>query len=212
MTTHVTRRFAEVDVILLVDSGQQPMQAAPLSVLRVIAASGNYDKLAVAFTHFDLVKGHNLPTPEAKRDHVLASVRNGLVALRDSLGTLAASALERSLIPRCFMFGGLQAPSRKLPRGVVMEFERLFETFREAIRMPAPPAAKPVYDTTGILFAVQLATRKFHEPWAARLGLEASPGVSKEHWTRIKALTRRLQGEWDVEYDNLKPLADLRVG
>ena len=74
---------------------------------RVIAASGNYDKLAVAFTHFDLVKGHNLPTPEAKRDHVLASVRNGLVALRGSLGTLAASALERSLIPRCFMFGGL---------------------------------------------------------------------------------------------------------
>lgn len=210
VTTHVTRRFAEVDVILLVDSGQQPMQAAPLSVLRVIAASGNYDKLAVAFTHFDLVKGHNLPTPEAKRDHVLASVRNGLVALRDSLGTLAASALERSLIPRCFMFGGLQAPSRKLPRGVVLEFERLFEAFREAIRTPAPPAAKPVYDTTGILFAVQLATRKFHEPWAARLGLEAFPGVSKEHWTRIKALTRRLQGEWDVEYDNLKPLADLQ--
>jgi hypothetical protein len=68
-----------------------------------------------------------------------------------------------------------------------------------------------VYDTTGILFAVQLATRKFHEPWTARLGLVVFPGVSKEHWTRIKALTRRLQGEWDVEYDNLKPLADLQA-
>lgn len=210
VTTHVTRRFADVDVILLVDSAQQPMQAAPLSVLRVIAASGNYDKMAIAFTHFDQVKGHNLPTPEAKRDHVLASVRNGLVALRDSLGTLAASAMERSILPRCLMFGGLQAPSRKLPRGVVMEFERLLGTFRDAIRTPEPPASKPVYDTTGILFAVQLATRKFHEPWAARLGLEAFPGVSKEHWTRLKALTRRLQGEWDVEYDNLKPLADLQ--
>lgn len=210
VTTHVTRRFADVDVILLVDSAQQPMQAAPLSVLRVVAASGNYDKLTIAFTHFDLVKGHNLPTADAKRAHVLASVRSGISSLRDALGSLTANALERSLLPRCFMLGGLQAPTKKLPRGVVMELEKLIGSFADAIREPEPPAARPVYDTTGILFAVQLASRKFHEPWAARLGLEASPGISKEHWTRIKALTRRIQGEWDVEYDNLKPLADLQ--
>jgi hypothetical protein len=30
VTTHVTRRFGQVDVILLVDNAQQPMQAAPL--------------------------------------------------------------------------------------------------------------------------------------------------------------------------------------
>ncbi|MCA1948387.1 MAG: hypothetical protein LDL55_09710 [Armatimonadetes bacterium] len=210
VTTHVTRRFGSADVILLVDSAQQPMQAAPLSVLRVVVTSGNYDKLAVAFTHFDLVKGHNLPTPEAKRAHVLASVRNGITSLRDALGTLAASALEKSLLPRCLMLGGLQAPTKKLPPGVIRELNRLLGVFADAIREPEPPEAKPVYDTTGILFAVQLAARKFHEPWAARLGLDASPGVSKEHWTRVKALTRRIQGEWDVEYDNLKPLADLQ--
>jgi hypothetical protein len=210
VTTHVTRRFAEVDVILLVDNAQQPMQASPLSVLRVVAASGNYDKLAVAFTHFDLVKGHNLPTPQAKRDHVLAAVRNVMTSLRDTLGTLAASALERSLLPRCLMFGGLQIPTKRLPRGVIAEFEKLLVMFANAIREPEPPVARPVYDTTGLLFAVQLATRKFHDPWMARLGLDVLPGVSKEHWTRIKALTRRIQGEWDVEYDNLKPLADLQ--
>jgi hypothetical protein len=210
VTTHVTRRFESADVILLVDSAQQPMQAAPLSVLRVVAASGNFDKLAVAFTHFDLVKGHNLPTPEAKRAHVLASVRNGITSLRDALGTLAASALEKSLLPRCFMLGGLQASTTKLPSGVIRELNRLLGVFVDAIREPELPEAKPVYDTTGILFAVQLAARKFHEPWAARLGLDTSPGISKEHWTRVKALTRRIQGEWDVEYDNLKPLADLQ--
>jgi GTPase SAR1 family protein len=210
VTTHVTRRFAEVDVILLVDNAQQPMQAAPLSVLRVVAASGNYDKLAIAFTHFDLVKGHNLPTPQSKRDHVMAAVRNVISSLKDSLGALAANALERALLPRCFMFGGLQIQTKKLPRGVIAEFEKLLVILADAIREPEPPVASPIYDTTGILFAVQIATRKFHDPWMGRLGLEVFPGVSKEHWTRVKALTRRIQGEWDVEYDSLKPLADLQ--
>ncbi len=59
VTTHVTRRFGQVDVILLVDNAQQPMQAAPLSVLRAVASSGHHRKLAVAFTHFDQIKGQN---------------------------------------------------------------------------------------------------------------------------------------------------------
>jgi hypothetical protein len=176
--------------------------------MRVVAASGNYDKLAVAFTHFDLVKGPNLPNIEAKRTHVLASVRNAVSALRDALGTMAANALERALLPRCFLLGGLQISTRKLPRGVTVELDRLLQTFAEAIHEPEPLETHPIYDTTGILFAVQLASRKFHEPWLARLGLETSPGFNKEHWTRVKALTKRFNMELD-EYDSLKPLADL---
>ncbi|QXP88388.1 hypothetical protein [Methylococcus capsulatus] len=43
------------------------------------------------------------------------------------------------------------------------------------------------------------------------MGLDYKPGVSKEHWKRIWALSRRLStpGLGD-EYDNLKPVADLR--
>ena len=78
VTTHITKRFAEVDVILLVDNAQQPMQAAPLSVVRAVASSGHQQKLAITFSHFDLVKGNNLPNFAAKRAHVMASVANGL--------------------------------------------------------------------------------------------------------------------------------------
>jgi len=60
VTTHVTRRFGQVDVVLLVDNAQQPMQAAPLSVLRAVASSGHDAKLAIAFTHFDQIKGQSL--------------------------------------------------------------------------------------------------------------------------------------------------------
>ena len=83
VTTKITKCFAEVDVILLVDSAQQPMLAAPLSVVRAVAASGHQQKLAIAFTHFDQVKGVNLPSFASKRAHVMASVTNGLTNLRD---------------------------------------------------------------------------------------------------------------------------------
>ena len=44
---------------------------------------------------------------------------------------------------------------------------------------------------------------------AARLGLGPHESAHKEHWGRIKALNRRIAGELGVEYDTLKPVADL---
>jgi energy-coupling factor transporter ATP-binding protein EcfA2 len=209
VTTHITRRFADVDVILLVDNAQQPMLPGPLSVLRAIASSGYYQKLAIGFTHFDQVKGHNLPTFAAKRAHVMASVVNGLSNLIEVVGAPVVKAMERVLDEQCFMLGALQEPSRKLPPGVVKELHRMIGFCQKAIEPPPAPEACPVYDTTGLLFAVQAAARDFQRPWSARLGLEARDGISREHWTRIKALNRRIAGELDVEYDTLRPLADL---
>ena len=60
-----------------------------------------------------------------------------------------------------------------------------------------------------LVLAVKNATEKFHEDWSFKLGLRSKPGVSKEHWTRVKALTRRLALGWTDEYDTLKPVADL---
>jgi hypothetical protein len=50
-----------VAAVLLVDNAAQPMQAAPVAALSGIAVSGNASKLHVTFTHFDQVKGDNLP-------------------------------------------------------------------------------------------------------------------------------------------------------
>jgi hypothetical protein len=48
----------------------------------------------------------------------------------------------------------------------------------------------------------------FRDPWRARLGLTYHDAVAKEHWTRVKALSRRLANGWADEYDNLTPVAD----
>jgi hypothetical protein len=92
-----------------------PMLEAPASVLRAVAASGYQKKLAIAFTHFDLVRGQaNLPTFEAQRAHVLSSVYQKLVSLREVVGQPAVRAIERELDERCFMLGFLdRQPDRK---------------------------------------------------------------------------------------------------
>lgn len=215
VTTRVTRRFNQVDVILLVDNAQQPMQAAPLSVLRAVASSGHQDKLAIAFTHFDQIKGQNLPTASEKRAHVMASVLNALSSLRDVLGASVVKTIEHGLDSRCFMLGGVDRQLAKLPvRAADYMKEQLSKlvSFFEAAIVPPPPAeARPIYDPTGIGFAVQEAVSKFQGPWLARLGMGTYEGFSKEHWGRVKALNRRIAGELgdDYEYDTLRPVADL---
>ena len=37
-----------------------------------------------------------------------------------------------------------------------------------------------------------------------------NPDAPKEHWTRVKALSRRLADGWSDQYDSLQPVADLR--
>ena len=210
VTTAITRRFADVDVLLLVDSAQQPMQAAPLSVVRAVAASGHEKKLAIAFTHFDQVKGVNLPSFAAKRAHVMASVTNGLTSLRDVLGVPIVRGIERTIDDRCFMLGGLDQPSNRLPKGVVVEMERMLDVFAQAIDPQPKSENHPVYNPDGLVLALQGASRSFRRPWTARLGLGPHESVHKEHWARIKALNRRIAGEYDNnEYDNLRPVADL---
>ncbi|MFQ4138163.1 hypothetical protein PGN35_017775 [Nodosilinea sp. PGN35] len=213
VTTHITERFKDVDLILLVDNAKQPMQAAPLSVIRSVAASGYQKKLAIAFTHFDQVKGANLPGFNEKKDHVLASLVNGLNSLSDALGNKTVRAIERNLDQRCFMIGGLdrslEAAISKKRQTNRDELERLLDYCQDAIEEGLYVEARPIYDPAFLMYALQSATNDFRQRWDALLGLGKLDGVSKEHWTRIWALNRRMAEQIDIEYDSLRPVADL---
>lgn len=211
VTTHITERFKDVDLILLVDSAKQPMQAAPLSVIRAVAASGYQKKLAIAFTHFDEVKADNLKGLSARKGHVLASLTNGLNSLSDALGTRTFKSIERNVHERCFMIGRLNR-SLELVKGnkqASSELNRLLDFCQKATKTQLESNAKPVYDPAFLMYALQSATHDFLQRWNALLGLGKLGNVSKEHWTRVLALNRRMANQLDVEYDTLRPVADL---
>lgn len=208
VATSITKRFGDVDIILLVDNAEQPMQAASLAVLSSVGTAGYHNKLAVVFTHFDQVKGDNLPSYQAKRDHVLASVRNGITSLREVVGGAVANVLDKAVEANSYMLGALQEKPSRLPGGVRKELVRLLDQCKNAIE-PAPAVdIAPRYKFIGLDFAVQAATSRFADKWASKLGVGGSGGVQKEHWTRIKALNRRVILGRD-HYNSLQPVADL---
>lgn len=208
VTTQITRRFAEADVIVLVDNAEQPVQASPLAVLSAVGTSGHYGKLAVVFTHFDQIRGDNLPGPAEKRQHVMASVRNGVGSLRETIGGGVANSLLRAVEHDAFMLGGLQGHSNKLPGAIKGELRRLIERCLKAVEPPKVPEAAPVYSLLGLDFAIQAATMKFHDQWSTRLGLASRSSVPKAHWASVKALNRRIVFGLD-SYGALQPVADV---
>jgi GTPase Era involved in 16S rRNA processing len=210
ISTRVTQRFESADMILLVDNAQQPMQAAPLALLRTVGSSGFSKKLAVAFTHFDQVKGPNLISFDQKKEHVSASIRNAIASLRDQIGIGVSGALDRQIERQSIFLGGLDRDSEKIPVGFRKEISKLISLMSEAGKSALTADCVPIYEFKGLEIAMRDAIDAFRAPWRARLGIDLHDRIAKEHWTRIKALSRRLANNWDDEYGNLMPIADLR--
>ena len=211
--TAVSRRIEAADAILLVDSATQPMQKAPLAAMREVVTTGNARKLIMAFTHFDAVKGDNLPNTSAKVQHVLASAENVLAAFGEELGPYAERAMRRRLEGARFFLADLHEPLTEATvsgRRTISQLRKLLHAIDAAIERPQPAQAQPVYDRMNLVLAIRSAADAFHETWRPRLGLGHNPGFAKEHWTRVKALSRRLATGWADEYDTLRPVADLR--
>jgi len=213
--SHISDRFSEVDTILLVDSAKAPMLDAAMSALRAVAASGYQDKLAIAFTHFDALKGQaNLPGPEERRAYVMASVGQAVADLREHVGVAVARSLSRNIDERCFMVSYLDKAIGTKNTGPANLLGALFERLRTG-----PPVAEdardaqPVYELGRLLFAVQGAMAEFHGRWDALLGLGGSPNISRSHWAEIKAFNRRVALRIDnCEYPwaGLAPITQLR--
>ena len=209
VSTKITKRFAEADIILLVDSAQQPMQAAPLALLRAAASAGYADRIAVAFTHFDQVKGDNLQTLAQKRAHVLASITGAIAGLRPTLGPSVAATLERRMEQKAVLLGGLDREINAIPSGVINEFRKLLAVLQSAAAPALSVEAAPIYDLGGLELALRDAVDSFLRPWEARLGLAYRDGIRAEHHTRVRALSRRFANDWSDEYDTLRPASDL---
>lgn len=214
LPTTVTARLSDADVVLLVDNATQPVQAAAVAVLHHVAASGSTSKLLTCFTHFDAVTGDNLPTFQAKEQHVIASVENVLPAMREQLGPFAERALRKRLQPGvgCFFVSGIQQrldPEKKSGQRTIAQLHVLLGAIAASVTRPEPVKARPVYDRMNLVLAVKAATEAFHDAWSARLGQSSHPEITKSHWATVKALSRRLAEGWADEWANLRPVADL---
>lgn len=213
LSTQVTEQLRAVDAVLLVDNAMQPMQAAPVAALKTVVVSGAAAKLHVVFTHFDQVKGPNLPTFSLQEEHVLGSIENVLKAIGEELGPSAERVLRRRIERTPIFVGGIQErlnTTTKAGRRTAAQLNRLLSSLAHPETSTGTGPSRPVYDRMNLSLAVTEATKVFHSRWRGLLGLEMNLDAPKEHWARIKALSRRLAEDWSQEgYGNLTPIADL---
>ncbi len=210
VSTKITERFPEADMILLVDDAQSPMQAASLGFLREVGNGGHGPKVAVAFTHFDQVRGDNLSTASQKISYVQASTRNAIASLRESLAPSVAEILETRLNDNAFYLGGLNQATESIPPGFIRQMRDLLERMQQSAVELEEIAAVPHYNFSALALPLRDAADGFKTPWRGRIGLSYYEGVRKEHWGRVKALCRRIANRWDNdEYDGLRPKSDL---
>lgn len=209
VSTRITDRFSDVDLILLVDSAQQPMQAAPLKLLQTVGTAGYSSKLAIAFTHFDQVQGVNLGSGQQKVGHVRASIRNALRSLQDVMSARVSETLEQRSEAHAYFLGELHRPISKIPSGGVRQLQKLLDAMAQSVVQPEPTDLAPIYKIGEFSLGLNRAVENFRTSWRAMLGLQQHAEIDREHWARIKALCRRLAQFGENEYKHLRPVADL---
>ena len=149
-----------------------------------IAVSGNASKLHVIFTHFDQVKGDNLPGFSDREQHVLASVENVLKSIGDELGPAAERVLRRRIDQARFFVGGIQDPlDAKKKAG-----SRSIQQLDVALNLLADPElaadagpSRPVFNRMNLSLAVMEAAKTFHTRWRGILGLDYNRDAPKLH-------------------------------
>lgn len=201
--TSVTRRFDVAHAIVLVDDATRPMLAAAQSLLRSATASGHERKLTIVFTHFDQMEGDNFANSADMKDSVRSSLEQAIQGVEEALDSQSGAGrrLRHALGDRLFFVGHIQdaLPKKKETR---RELERFVQLLGRAHEPETPTEAIPSYDLADLVVRVWPATAQFQKQWNTLL--------SSEHWTRIRALTRRFAEQSSDGYDKLQPVADLR--
>ncbi|MGO4890422.1 GTPase domain-containing protein [Anaerobacillus sp. MEB173] len=209
ISTTLSKKMDDVDAILLVDNSQSPMISEPINALKHIVTTGHTSKLHICFTHFDEVKGDNLPEIADKESHVIGSLENALEEIGKKLGANAQRHLTKQMQKETFFFlGGIHEVISETDQYTTEQLSSLVEALEKTIAEVVPNETFPIYNGKTAALATQRAAEEFYKRWNGILNLSQDTSL-KEHWRRIQALSRRFAELGEDEYDGLRPIADL---
>lgn len=174
-----------------------------------MVTTGHTSKLHICFTHFDEVKGDNLPEISDKENHVIGSLENALDEIGKKLGPNAQRYLIKQMENETLFFlGGIHEMIHETDEYTNDQLIRLVEALQRSIEEPEPSETFPIYNGTTAALAIQQGAKDFYKQWNSILNLSQDKSL-KEHWKRIQALNRRFAELNEDEYDGLRPLADM---
>ena len=208
ISERVSQKIHMVDAIILVDNAAQPMLHAPISALINLATMGYESKLAIAFTHFDQVKGANFANIQDKKDHINNIIENALVNVEKEISKGANKSLRKIIDCSTFFLANIQ--ESELKNNTKKEIKQLITCIENKKIITKTQNVQIHFDSTFLIENITEATRVFHTLWENYLGFSPTPTkYPKQHWATIKAFTRRLAEFNQTEYYGLAPVANL---
>lgn len=202
----VLARCEIADVIVFVDNAANPMMKNAKDALKSLIEYGFADRLVFAFTKMDEVKGNNYRGMCDKKAHVLTTLENYLQFLRKQENTVLSDTEVQRILSNCIFFSYLQKNdiSKLTARGL----EEL-ESKTNAIISDHISTEEVTfnYEALKLYYYIKEATLSFRKIWAEKTGYSAITSKT-EHWSRIRALSRRLGLLGQESYCELQPLAD----
>ncbi|WP_156767693.1 hypothetical protein [Candidatus Viadribacter manganicus] len=203
---YVVARFPDCDAIVLMHSGVAPFGYDGGKILEAIGASGHTAKTLIAFTRMDSVRGDNLGSFSAKKDHVFGGVRN---VLENQLAKLLTEDVARQMLTHlrdnAFYLGSLQQAS---PDAAKSELNALLVRLTAGVEPPAPQDARPTYADDLWILAVHQGVSEFRAKWRGYLGLDRDASTSALPWQSVKAMSRRYAEGFDDGY-HVRPASNL---
>ena len=206
--TDVMKKYSEVDAIILVDDATQPLMENSKTALKDVIFSGHADKTLMCYTHIDEMKGDNFIRTQDKVNHVNIALSTYLTELRKQNVNAFSSLEEQEILSSCYYFSDLanENISKMSQNQLLKALNAIHERFRSKVSFEDVVIK---YDEMTLYHHLQNAINQFRGEWGNIIGYPYTTSKT-EHWSRIKALTRRLAYFDEDNYNHeLQPLADL---
>lgn len=229
--TSITDKYALATYIILVDSATQPMSLDTQSALLSIITHGYSEELYFAFTKLDSVEGPNFSDDDDKKRHILKTIDNFANSCDNKeIGLYVREVLDNIAEKKTIFFSKINEDilsdsnhkSQLLKLLTILNvtfFDRKHNNSHSSSNSALDKKIITQKKTTQcnqpkklreehLVRLIKEAIQSFQDTWDGRLNFPSQASIPAEHWTRIKALTRRISEFREDRYDNLDPVAE----
>lgn len=200
MPTDLITYLEKSDGIVIVDNAKEPIFENTKMAIQTAIEYGYSEKVCLAFTHVDAMEGDNFANFSDRKKYVLAELDSYIREIRRQNKDILSETEATQMMESCFYFSKLD--SQKISRISKQYGNDLIALWQDKLKKNITVDMISLsYNTIAVRDCLLTGIEHFRTLWENKL--------RSEHYSRIKALTRRL-GYFGIEHYQweLMPLAD----
>lgn len=207
----ITNKFNSVDAIVIVDKADDAMKGISQVILNEVSSRGSQEKIIMLYNRFENIEGDNLFDDEEKKDFIFDIQNNSIKQMKEDfqLSEETINLLIKRLEKNTFFLEKVNELIKSEEtnnefQSVIEKIILLSENKKHKIK------DIPEYEMDRVILTNMKAKEMFDNQWDSYLGIKVSSSFSRQHWSRIKALSNRF-ANWPgyLGYDNLTPASDM---